>query len=163
MKKWVIAILALVLFVAWYEFRPERLFINNRVNDKFPTTSNASPPEAIEAGVFHGVLHPTEGTATIYSLGNGKRILRFTNFKTSNGPNVRVYLVAAQDTKDTATVQRSEYVDLGDLKGNIGDQNYTVGQDVDLSKYRSVSLWCKRFHVNFGAAPLIPDGAMSHR
>lgn len=163
MKKWIFAVLALVLFVAWYEFRPDRLFINHAVNDKFPTAMNASTPEAIEAGTFHGVAHATHGTATIYSFNDGRRILRFTNFRTSNGPNVRVYLVAAKDAKDTATVQHSEYVDLGDLRGNIGDQNYAVGPAVDLSKYRSVSLWCKRFHVNFGAAPLVPEGAMSHR
>ena len=163
MKKWVIAILALVLFVAWYEFRPDRLLINHRVNEKFPTTGGASAAEAIETGTFHGVLHPTQGTATIYNFGDGRRILRFTNFRTSNGPNVRVYLVEAEDTRDTATVQNSAYVDLGDLKGNIGDQNYPVGQNVDLSKYRSVSLWCQRFHVNFGAAPLMPEGKMSRR
>lgn len=163
MKKWVVAILALVLLAAWYEFRPERLYINQRVNEPVPTTAGAPSAEAIEAGTFHSVAHSTQGTATIYNLGYGKRILRFTNFRTSNGPNVRVYLVAADDPKDNATVRRADYVDLGDMKGNIGDQNYAIGPDVDLSKYRSVSLWCKRFSINFGSAPLTHERAMSHR
>jgi hypothetical protein len=108
-------------------------------------------------------LHPTAGTATIYRMGDGSRILRFTNFKTSNGPDVHVYMVAADDAKDSASVVRAGFIDLGTIKGNIGDQNYILGPEVDLSKYRAVSVWCKRFSVNFGAAPLTPDGAMSEK
>ena len=52
---------------------------------------------------------------------------------------------------------------LGTIKGNIGDQNYALGPDVDLSKYRAVSVWCKRFSVNFGAARLMPERAMSEK
>ena len=87
-------------------------------------------------------------------------MLRFTNFRTSNGPNVHVYLVAADDAKDNETVQRAGFIDLGPIKGNIGDQNYALASDVDLSKYRAVSIWCQRFSVNFGAAPLKPDQAV---
>jgi len=101
-------------------------------------------------------LHPTEGTATIYRMGDGTRVLRFTTFKTSNGPDVHVYMVAADDAKDAAIVEKAGFVDLGVIKGNIGDQNYTLGNDLDLAKYRAVSIWCKRFSVNFGAAPLRP-------
>ena len=63
-------------------------------------------------------------------------------------------MVAADDAKDAATVKNAGFVDLGVIKGNIGDQNYTLGSDLDLSKYRAVSIWCKRFSVNFGAAAL---------
>jgi hypothetical protein len=107
------------------------------------------------------VIHPTTGTATIYRLGDGDRILRFTNFETSNGPDVHVYLVASDDAKDSATVERAGFIDLGTIKGNIGNQNYALGTDLDLSKYRTVSIWCKRFSVNFGAAPLSSNHAMS--
>ena len=65
--------------------------------------------------------------------------------------------MAADDAKDSASVERSDFIDLGSIKGNIGDQNYTLGPDVDLSKYRAVSVWCKRFSVNFGTAPLTPE------
>jgi hypothetical protein len=99
-------------------------------------------------------MHPSTGTATIYRLADGDRILRFTNFRTSNGPDVHVYLVAANDAKDTATVKRADVIDMGIIKGNIGDQNYALSADLDLSKYRTISIWCKRFAVNFGAAPL---------
>jgi hypothetical protein len=77
--------------------------------------------------------------------------------KASNGPDVHVYLFATDDARDSESVKRAAFVDLGSIKGNIGDQNYTLGSDVDLSKYRTVSVWCKRFSVNFGAAPLSTD------
>jgi predicted alpha/beta hydrolase len=63
-------------------------------------------------------------------------------------------MVAADDAKDVATVQQAGFIDLGVLKGNIGNQNYSLGSDLDLGKYRAVSIWCKRFSVNFGAAAL---------
>ena len=65
-------------------------------------------------------------------------------------------MVAADDAKDSPSVQRAGFIDLGPIKGNIGDQNYALGPDVDLSKYHAVSVWCKRFSVNFGTAPLMP-------
>jgi hypothetical protein len=159
MNKWKFAlpVIVLALFAAWYAFRPERFVINRQVNEAFPASAEASSPEAVESGSFSGVMHPTMGTATIYHLADGDRILRFTNFRTSNGPDVHVYLVAANDAKDSATVRHAEIIDLGTMKGNIGDQNYTLGNGLDLAKYRTVSIWCKRFAVNFGAAPLRAD------
>jgi hypothetical protein len=162
MHKWklALAVLAIALFAAWYAFRPERLVVNHRVNEGFPAGKDPSSAQVLESGTFYGVVHPTTGTATIYRLGDGDRILRFTNFSTSNGPNVHVYLVAADDAKDSTTVERADYIDLGTIKGNTGDQNYALGADLDLSKYRTVSIWCKRFAVNFGAAPLRSERAM---
>jgi len=165
MKKWKIAIpvLAIAVFAAWYEFRPERLVVNVRVNEGFPTTEGASSAKIMESGTFYGVMHPTIGSATIYRLEHGDRILRFTNFRTSNGPDVHVYLVAADDARDKDSVLRAGFIDLGTIKGNIGDQNYALGADVDLSKYRTVAVWCKRFSINFGVAPLRPDHMMSQK
>jgi hypothetical protein len=165
MKKWKVAIplLVIALFVAWYAFRPERLVINHRIHEEFPITEGNSPAQTLASGTFHSVLHPTEGTVTIYRIGGGSRVLRFTNFRTSNGPDVHVYMVAADDAKDNASVQRAGFIDLGSIKGNIGDQNYTLGPDVDLSKYRAVSVWCKRFSVNFGTAALMADHTMSRK
>jgi hypothetical protein len=68
-------------------------------------------------------------------------------------------MVASDDAKDTATVQQAGFIDLGVIKGNIGDRNYMLGGDLDLAKYRAVSIWCKRFRVNFGAAALRPTQA----
>ena len=64
------------------------------------------------------------------------------------------FCVAAQDAKDNDTVTKAEVVDLGSIKGNIGDQNYDLPANADLMKYRAVTIWCKRFSVNFGTAPL---------
>jgi len=157
MKTLKVAILLLIiaLVAGWYWFRPERLFTNRQVNEAFPTTSESSA-QILESGTFHSGTHPTEGTATIYRIENGSRVLRFTNFKTSNGPDVHIYMVAAEDATDDASVLNAAFVDLGVMKGNIGDQNYALGADLDLAKYRTVSVWCKRFSKNFGAAPLMP-------
>jgi len=156
MKKWklVIPIIAIAAFLAWYAFRPERLVVNRRVNEAKPAAQGSSSLQPLVSGQFYSILHPTAGTATIYQTGDGARVLRFTGFSTSNGPDVHVYMVAADDARDVATVQQAGFVDLGVIKGNVGDQNYTLGSDLDLAKYRAVSIWCKRFSVNFGAAPL---------
>ena len=139
-------------FAAWYAFRPERIFINQRVNEQFPTAAAANGQLA--SGQFHSGAHETSGMAAVFQLAGGKKTLRLTNFQTSNGPDVHVYLVAAADAKDNDTVTKAEVVDLGSLKGNIGDQNYDLPANADLAKYRAVTIWCKRFSVNFGTAPL---------
>jgi hypothetical protein len=157
MKTWIkfgIPIAAVLALLAWYAFRPERLVVDRRVDEAMPTAQDTSPPKPLESGRFYGIMHPTNGTATIYQTGDGAHVLRLTNFKTSNGPDVHVYMVAAEDAKDAAAVESAGFVDLGVIKGNIGDQNYTLPNDLNLTKYRAVSIWCKRFSVNFGAAAL---------
>ena len=164
MKLRTILIMAALLVVAagWYLFRPERLFVNARVNEGFPAAGSGKPaaatpsPALLAEGSFHDGAHKTAGTATIHQLPDGKRVLRLTNFETSNGPDVHVYLVAAQDATDNETVTRAGFVELGSLKGNIGDQNYDLPAEADLGKYKAVTIWCKRFSVNFGTAPLMP-------
>jgi electron transfer DM13 len=154
----ILPVIAIVLLVAWYAFRPERLFVNQRVHEELPTAQAAnSTARLLASGKFHSVVHATSGTAAVYQLADGTRLLRFTDFKTSNGPDVHVYLVAADDATDNKSVMNAGFIDLGSIKGNIGDQNYTLGSDADLSKYRAVSVWCKRFSVNFGAAALSKD------
>jgi Electron transfer DM13 len=149
-----VTLLAVIIagFGAWYAFRPERLFINQRVNEQFPTAAAAN--NQLAAGQFHSGAHETKGMAAVFQLADGKKTLRLTNFETSNGPDVHVYLVAAQDAKDNEAVTKADVVDLGTLKGNIGDQNYELPANADLVKYRAVTIWCKRFSVNFGTAPL---------
>ena len=154
--KVVIPVLAVVVFGAWYAFRPERLVVNQRVNEAMPAPQSVAAGRPVESGRFYGIAHPTVGTAAIYRREDGSRFLRLTSFNTSNGPDVHIYMVAADDAKDAATVEKAGFVDLGVMKGNIGDQNYTLGSDLDLAKYRAVSIWCKRFSVNFGAAALRP-------
>jgi hypothetical protein len=162
-KKIAIPVAAVAVFAAWYAFRPERLVVNQRVAEGMPGARGVSSPQPLVSGQFYSILHPTAGTATVYRMDDGSRVLRFTSFSTSNGPDVHVYMVAADDAKDAAAVQKAGFVDLGVIKGNIGDQNYTLGADLDLAKYRAVSIWCKRFSVNFGAAALRPpEGSQNH-
>ncbi len=107
-------------------------------------------------GKFHGKVHATFGRATVYQEADGKLVLRLTNFKTSNGPDVHVILVATKDAMDDANFLRdnTDKVELGKLKGNEGDQNYEIPAGTDLAKFRTVSVYCERFNANFGAAPL---------
>ena len=176
--------LAIVVVVAgWYAFRPERAFIDRTVNESLDAATTparmstpaetpqamstpgerpaamsapatAAAPMTLATGSFHSNAHETRGTAAVLDVGGGHRVLRLTNFATSNGPDVRVYLVAAPDVQDNETVKTAGFVELGALKGNIGDQNYQIPPTVDLGNYRTVTIWCKRFSVNFGSAPL---------
>ncbi len=161
MKKNVLLIIVLIIIIlAWYLFRPERLFISKKVSEEFPATKTVETaqeqqaPQLLSNGSFHGVAHETKGVASIFQLPDGKKVLRLTEFETSNGPDVQVYMVAADDSNDNETVTNAGFIHIGALKGNIGDQNYDLPTDIDLNKYRSVTIWCRRFAVNFGTAPL---------
>ena len=159
-RRVVVAALAVLGGVGWYLFRPELLFVNQHVNEELTSTAAAQTgatagPVALVAGSFHSVAHETRGTATVLEV-DGKRLLRLTDFATSNGPDVRVYLIAAGDASDNETVTRAGFVELGKLKGNQGDQNYDVPAGLDLNQYRAVTIWCARFGVNFATAPLTP-------
>ena len=154
MKTLIIIIVLIVLVIAWYLFRPEKLIISSKVNEDFPQATETGNPEIIFEGNFKGVAHEGEGTATIYDMGDGNRVMRFTDFAVSNGPDVHVYLVSAPDPMDSKTVIVSEIYELGPIKGNVGSQNYDLGPGVDLEKYKSVVIWCKRFGVNFAVAQL---------
>ena len=156
--------LAIVAVVGgWYAFRPERLFVNKTVNESLGAVAapagtdpgnSVAAPATVASGSFHSNAHDTRGMATVLQLPDGRRVLRLTNFATSNGPDVRVYLVAAPDVQDNETVKKAGFVELGPMKGNIGDQNYDIPATVDVASYRTVTIWCKRFSVNFGSAPL---------
>jgi hypothetical protein len=154
-RTWIAALVVLGA-IAWYLFRPELLFVNKKVSEEQVAAVGASTMSALVSGRFHSVAHETHGAATVQELGNGRRVLRLTDFKTSNGPDVRVYLVAASDASDNETVTKAGFVELGALKGNEGDQNYDIPANVDLGKYRAVTIWCHRFNVNFATAPLAP-------
>ncbi|MFL5620885.1 MAG: DM13 domain-containing protein [Gemmatimonadaceae bacterium] len=164
-KNILIALGAIVVIGGWYAFRPERLFIDQKVDEPLAPTvqqaggAMADANVAVAGGTFHGVHHETTGTATLYRRADGTRVLRFTNFATSNGPDVRIYLVAAPDAQDNATVTTAGFIELGAMKGNQGDQNYEVPESVDLAKYRAVTIWCRRFSVNFATAPLTASPA----
>ena len=118
--------------------------------------AQSSGAKTLETGTFHGKVHQTSGRATIYEETDGKLILRLSHFKTSNGPDVHVVLIAAKDADDDANFLKNSTakLELGPLKGNEGDQNYDIPAGTDLKKFQTVSIYCERFNANFGAAPL---------
>ena len=97
-------------------------------------------------------FHQGSGTATVYDLGSEGRFVRLEDFEVTNGPDLHVLLVPHGDPMSRDDV--TGYVDLGSLKGNLGNQNYEIPPDLDLSQYRSVVIYCQPFHVLFSVAPL---------
>jgi hypothetical protein len=162
----------LALFVVlWFE--PQKLFVNQTVNEAVPSVappaagSNgegggepggsgpgaADQPVTVARGSFQSLEHHTTGKALLIELPDGSHILRFENLDTSNGPDLRVYL-SEIPASDDWHAYGERFVDLGDLKGNLGNQNYRIPKGVDVSRYRSAVVWCRRFTVGFGVAPL---------
>jgi hypothetical protein len=146
-----------VVAAAWYAFRPERAFIDRRVNEPAP----AGPTTVILAGQFGPREHDGRGTAQVLALADGRRVLHLTDFETLNGPDLQVYLLGDPAAASRDDLTRAGYLSLGALKGNVGPQSYDVPAGADLSRYRAVSVWCRRFGVNFTTAPLAPPATES--
>jgi hypothetical protein len=144
-----------VLVGAWWAFRPEKLFINEKVSEAAPATLS-SEPEALYTGELEGKVHQTSGRATIYKNADGREYLRLSDFMTSNGPDLHVLLVRAEDQALESEIVKSDLdgVEIGALKGSQGDQNYNLPAAADLNKYQAVVIYCERFHAIFGVAKL---------
>jgi hypothetical protein len=186
-RGWTIAasvIAAVVLALGLALFKPWLLFVDVRVDEQLPTVAASAEPSQPPASkdpspstapterapteaparpvqLAQGTLisheHATTGTVRIIRQPDGTRLLTLENLDTSNGPDVHVWLSAADVVEGTAgwfTAGSADYFDLGLIKGNQGNQVYAIPADVDLSKYRSVDLWCVQFSVSFGAAQL---------
>jgi electron transfer DM13 len=157
-RKWILmGISAPLLVGAWWLFRPEKLWINQTVDEPAPFASG-SESRPLYTGRLKGKLHETNGRATIYKTPNGDEYLRLTDFSTSNGPDVHVLLARNDDEqlRQETITDTLDSVELGSLKGNQGDQNYDLPAMVDLEKYNAVVIYCERFHAVFGTAPLEP-------
>lgn len=118
-----------------------------------PPTSVAPAVEQVAAGTFVDRSHPASGTAVVLSDG-AQTFVRFENFETDNGPDLFVYLSRGTTAEGPEGSFDDDFVNLGALKGNIGDQNYEIPPDVDIADYSTVVIWCRRFSVAFGAADL---------
>jgi len=117
--------------------------------EKQTTQSSNSEEFSAKSGVFVGVgdgIHDAQGNALVIPLENGQKVLRLEDFRSTNGPDLYVYLATDSGASD--------YVSLGRLKANIGNQNYDIPAGTDLSKYDNVLIWCKQFSVLFGSAEL---------
>jgi hypothetical protein len=173
-----VAIPALVVILVW--FAPQALLFDDVVDEGFPVggpavqedvaPDPAAGDDAEPAEVEPAASGPVElatgsfvsrnrytvtGTATTYRLQDGQRLLRLEDFESTNGPDLFVYLTAA-GAGDDDDVLDVDFVDLGVLSGNIGNQNYVIPAGVDLDRYTTVVIWCRRFTSSFGVADLMP-------
>lgn len=129
-------------------FQPWKLWFDERVDQAAPVG-----PAAVPGSAFVSLDHTTSGSLVVLRGADGRSYLRFEGLNTDNGPDLKVYL-------STNTVDGPEgafdddFVNLGGLQGNIGNQNYELPAGLDLSRFRSVVIWCDRFNSAFGAAPL---------
>lgn len=121
--------------------------------------AQAPPPAPVNVevarGAFVPLAHPGEGAAAVVQLAEGGRVLTLTGFATDNGPDLRVYLTERDPAVDGDI---GEFVDLGVLQGNRGDQQYEIPDDVDLARYPNAVVWCRAFAVGFTSAPLVATG-----
>jgi hypothetical protein len=146
---------ALLVYLALGVFGVQTLFYDTEVNEDFAVAgSRPGDRTAVSSGEFHAVAHPGTGEATVYRLGDGSHVLRLENLDIFNGPALYVYAVAAEDANDNAAVLDAGFLNLGPLKGNQGNQTYQLPVEFDPEKHQSISIWCKRFSVNFATAPL---------
>jgi len=116
---------------------------------------NMTDPVIVARGKFTEIdlIHKGSGTATIYQLADNSRILRLENFSVTNGPDLRVILTVRSAPRKPEEVG-TDYIELGQLKGNIGNQNYAVPAEIDLNVYKGVVIYCLRFQVIFSTASL---------
>ena len=132
------------------------------VEEAMPAMMDAgtSGPSARKAGTFRDAdsFHRGSGTATIYQLGEGTHVLRLEDFSVTNGPDLHVLLTGHPDPQDRDDVKDPGYVDLGSLKGNIGNQNYEIPATADIDSFGSVVIYCQPFHVVFSVAALEKQG-----
>lgn len=157
----------LVIFLAL--FQPWRLFTSSTIDEPepgqavptgsapAPTTPNPTPkPEDRELarGTFEDAEHGTSGTAVIKELSDGRRVLRLADLDTSDGPDLHVWITDQPSGGKWNSYDDGRSVKLGLLKGNRGNQNYEIPGDVKLTGLTSVVIWCDRFDVAFGTAPV---------
>ena len=113
------------------------------------------PPKESARAAFRSLEHTTTGQAIVTEFPDGRRVVRFEDFETSNGPDLRVYLSAGSSDAAFGKEYGEDFVELGRLKGNLGNQNYEIPAGTDLAKYRNAVVWCARFSVGFGVATLV--------
>jgi hypothetical protein len=105
-------------------------------------------PIKLAAGALKGADgHVASGRVTIIREPDGHRRLTLTNFDADPGPQVVVYLSPSAEKTD-------EVVELGGLKGNIGNQQYRIPDSADLTRYDTLILWCVPFTTRIAVAPL---------
>ena len=127
-----------------------------------PTATAVAQAVAVKlkSGMFRDAdnFHKGSGLATVYRGPDGSLLLRLDDFKVTNGPDLHVVMTSHPDPKNKTEVMSEGYLDLGKLKGNIGNQNYAIPAGVDVAVHRSVVIYCLPFHVVFSVATLVDEG-----
>jgi hypothetical protein len=141
----VVAVLAAGL--AWFE--PWRAFTSSHLDEPVPVAA-----ETLDEGMFVSQEHDTAGTARVLALPDGSRVLRLEGFSTSDGPDVHVWLSEAETGGEWDSYDDGRFVPLGELRATDGNHNYVIPADAGLVGLRSAVIWCDRFNVAFGSAPL---------
>ncbi len=121
---------------------------------RFGLSNSRGAAQVIASGRFHQVAHRGTGLANVWRLRDGKLVLRLSEFRTDHGRDLQVLLIAAPDALENETVANSERVSLGPLEGSAGDQSYPLPDDLDVHKFRAVTIWSSKYLVNFTTAPL---------
>ena len=165
----VLAIGAIVVAFGLFWFQPWKLVVDKTGNEAIPTASGPPPsgttvapntePIVLAQGDFITHEHGTSGSVQLLQLADGQRVLRLEDLDTSNGPLLKVYLTdqpVIEGSDGWHVFDDGRYEDLGDLKFNKGSSNYVIPSDIDIAGLNSVSIWCDRFDVSFGAATLTP-------
>ncbi|MFJ6536411.1 DM13 domain-containing protein [Paenarthrobacter sp. NPDC091711] len=164
-----VAVLSMVVVGAAL-FQPWRIFTSSSVYEALPATpgsasapapATATPPPAapvtpviLSSGTFLSQEHETTGTARLVKLPDGSHLLRLEDLASSDGPDVKVWLSSLPAGGDWFKYRSGRYVDLGAVKATHGNHNYLVPAGTDIAGLTSVVLWCDRFSVAFGSAPL---------
>jgi hypothetical protein len=163
---WVVVVVMVAgLGVGLALFEPWRVFTQSRVDEPVPVAASAPDAPASEPaadpgpvelakGAFVSQEHETSGTARILELPDGKRILRLEGFSTSDGPDVHVWLTTTKANADWHAYDDGRHVALGELKATDGNHNYAIPTGANLDGLKSAVIWCDRFNVAFGSAPL---------
>jgi Electron transfer DM13 len=167
MIRWVLAVgVAVALAAGLWAFEPWRLFTSSTVVEEAPTSSPAPVPRGsatptpaardreLTRGDFEDAEHGTSGVARVLALADGRRFVRLEGLATSDGPDLHVWLTDQPSGGDWGSYDDGRYVRLGELKATHGDQNYEIPAAADLVGLRSVVVWCDRFDVAFGTAPV---------
>lgn len=139
------------------------------MKDDIMTTAAAMPdtaaeeampvqPRVLASGNFvdADAVHKGSGVASLYELPNGRHVVRFEDFRTTNGPALVVYLAKHPSPSSADDVTDGGFINLGKLKGNVGNQNYEIPAGINVADYGSVVIWCELFGVLFSPAALAP-------
>lgn len=154
-KVLIVAGIAIVGFAIYYG---SFLFTKKMVNEDIPIElmkemkAESSEPTVAKSGTFNEIdfIHKGKGRASLYKVSADKKLLRFEDFEVTNGPDLYVYLTRTENPKED--IAKDEFINLGKLKGTVGNQNYEIN---NLSEdYKTVVIWCKQFSVLFSFAVL---------